>query len=120
VTLRGNDITNQHTGICVILGGAFPRYGLAVDPVVEGNRIHDCGRLPRTNHDHGIYVEGTRGARITGNLIYGNADYGVHLYPDADRSLIARNVIEGNGGGVMVAGVAAGEYPRAYTSDDNV
>jgi parallel beta-helix repeat protein len=120
VALRGNDITNRHTGICVILGGAFQRYGLAVAPVIQGNRIHDCGRLPRTNHDHGIYVEGTRGARITGNLIYGNADYGVHLYPDADRSLIANNVIEGNGGGVIVAGAEGGEYSRAYASDGNV
>ena len=120
VTLRGNDITNRHTGICVILGGAFPRYGIAIDPVVEDNRIHDCGRLPRTNHDHGIYVEGTRGARIVDNLIYGNADYGVHLYPDADGSLVARNVIEGNGGGVIVAGATGGEYPRAYASDHNL
>jgi parallel beta-helix repeat protein len=120
VTLRGNDITNHHTGICVILGGAFPRYGLAVDPVVEDNRIHDCGRLPRTNHDHGIYVEGTRGAKIVDNVIYGNADYGVHLYPNARGSLVARNVIEGNGGGVIVAGATGGEYARSYASDDNV
>jgi parallel beta-helix repeat protein len=120
VTLKGNDITNRHTGICVILGGGFTHYGVAVDPVVKDNRIHDCGRLPRTNHDHGIYVEGTRGAKIVDNLIYGNADYGVHLYPNADGSLVARNVIEGNGGGVIVAGASGGEYPRAYASDDNV
>jgi parallel beta-helix repeat protein len=120
VVLRGNDITNRHSGICVILGGAFPRYGVAVEPVVTRNRIHDCGRLPRTNHDHGIYAEGTRGARITGNFIYGNADYGIQLYPDADRSYIARNVIEGNGGGVIVAGESGGEYPRSYASDRNV
>jgi parallel beta-helix repeat protein len=120
VVLRDNDITNHHNGICVILGGAFPHYGIAVDPTVVGNRIHDCGRLPRTNHDHGIYVEGTRGAKIVRNLIYGNADYGVHLYPDADRTLVAYNVIEGNGGGVIVAGATGGEYPRSYASDDNL
>jgi parallel beta-helix repeat protein len=120
VTLRGNDITNHHTGICVILGGAFERYGIAVDPVVEDNRIHDCGRLPRTNHDHGIYDEGTRGARILGNLIYGNADYGVHLYPNADDGVVARNVIEGNGGGVIVAGASGGEYTHQYASDHNL
>jgi parallel beta-helix repeat protein len=120
IVLRGNSITNHHTGTCVILGGAFPRYGLAVDAVVDRNRIHDCGRLPRTNHDHGIYVEGTRGARITDNLIYANADYGVHLYPDADHSYVGHNVIEGNGGGVVVAGEAGGEYPGSYASDGNL
>jgi len=120
VVLRANSITNGYTGTCVILGGAFPRYGLAVDAVVTRNRIYECGRLPRTNHDHGMYVEGTRGARIVDNLIYANADYGIHLYPDADGSYIAHNVIEGNGGGIVVAGETGGEYPGSFASDDNL
>jgi len=120
VVFRANDVTNRHTGICFILGGAFTRYGLARDVVIDRNRIHDCGRLPRTNHDHGIYVEGSRGARITNNVIYGNADYGIHLYPDADDTYVAHNLVQGNGGGVIVAGAEGGEYPRAYTSDDNL
>jgi parallel beta-helix repeat protein len=121
VTFRDNEVTNEHTAICFALGGAFESYGVANDPVLEGNRIHDCGRLPATNHDHGIYLEGTRNARVTNNVIYDNADYGVHLYPDADGTYIAHNVIDGNGEGLIFAGESAGgEYSRDYSSDGNV
>ena len=51
---RGNDVTNDHTGICFILGEH--QYGRAIRTLIEHNRIHDCGRLPSTNLDHGIYV----------------------------------------------------------------
>ena len=122
VSLVGNDITNWHSAICVLLGPGFedpPQRAIA--PVVEGNRIHDCGRLPASGHDHGIYVEGTTNARIVGNLIYDNADYGIHLYPDADGSVIEYNVVDGNGGGLIFAGERAGsEYQFAHSSDDNV
>jgi len=104
VVLRGNEITNEHTAICVILGGAWDRYGRARDAVVDGNRIHDCGRLPATNYDHGIYVDGADNARIVNNLIYDNADWGVHLYPNALNTLVERNVIDGNGKGIIFAG----------------
>jgi len=121
VSLLRNEITNGHTGICVLLGPGFedpPQR--AIDPVVEGNRIHDCGRLPATGHDHGIYVEGTTNAHIDNNVIYDNADYGIHLYPDADGSVIVHNIIDGNGGGLIFAGErAGGEYQFAHSSDDN-
>jgi parallel beta-helix repeat protein len=122
VVLRRNEITNAHTAICVLLGPGFENASdRAVDPVVEGNRIHDCGRLPATGHDHGIYVEGTSNARIAHNLIYDNADYGIHLYPDADASYIANNVVDGNGGGLIFAGErAGGEYSGGHSSDNNV
>jgi parallel beta-helix repeat protein len=122
VSLLWNEITNEHSGICILLGPGFEDpLERAIDPVVEGNRIHDCGRLPPTGHDHGIYVEGTTNARITNNVIYDNAGYGVHLYPDGDGSFIASNVIDGNGGGLIFAGQAAGgEYEQPHSSDDNV
>lgn len=121
VAFRFTDVTNDHTAICFILGGDFNSYGRAVGTTIHGNRIHDCGRLPATNHDHGIYIEGARSTRVTNNVISGNADWGVHLYPDADDSYVANNVIFGNGGGVIIAGEAAGgEYSRSYASDTNV
>lgn len=121
VTLRGNDITNQHTGICILLGGSFVHYGRADGAVVEGNRVHNCGRLPQTNHDHGIYVEAARGTRIVSNWFYDNADWGIHLYPDADATYIAYNIIDGNGKGVIFAGErSGGEYSSSYSSDNNI
>jgi parallel beta-helix repeat protein len=122
VTFRGNEITNRNTGICLLLGAGFEsRYGRARNVVIDRNHIHHCGRLPARGHDHGIYVEGTDGVRITNNVINDNADYGIHLYPDAQGTYVARNVIDQNGGGVVFAGEDAdGEYEREYASSNNV
>ncbi|MGH2980089.1 MAG: right-handed parallel beta-helix repeat-containing protein [Solirubrobacterales bacterium] len=99
VTFSANDVTNHHTTICFIVGS--DTYGRARDAVIERNRIHDCGQLPATNHHHGIYVEASDRARITDNWIYDNADRGVQLFPDAQSTYIARNVIDGNGQGII-------------------
>jgi parallel beta-helix repeat protein len=99
-----NDVTNEHTGICFDLG--HPLYGAARQVTIRDNRIHDCGRLPRTNHDHGIYVGLARDTRIVGNRIYDNADVGVHMYPDAQGTYVAGNVIDSNGEGVLFGGTA--------------
>jgi parallel beta-helix repeat protein len=121
VVFRENDVSNHHTGICFAVGPEFSDYGFAYSTVIASNRIHDCGRLPRTNHDHGIYLEGSRRARVVGNLIYGNADWGVHLYPEADGSYIAHNIIDRNGGGITVASEGAGgEYEQDHSSDHNL
>jgi parallel beta-helix repeat protein len=121
IMIRGSNITNRHTGICITVGGGFERWGLAHDVSLLYNRIHDCGRLPATNHDHGIYVEGAVGTVIANNLIYDNADRGIQLYPNAQRSLVTNNVINGNGEGVIFGSESAGgEYQNAYASSGNV
>jgi nitrous oxidase accessory protein NosD len=99
VTFSATDVTNHHTTICFIVGSNT--YGRARDAVIERNHIHDCGQLPATNHHHGIYVEASDRARITDNWIYDNADRGVQLFPDAQSTYIARNVIDGNGQGII-------------------
>ena len=109
---RSNDVTNDHTGICFILGEH--QYGRAIRTLIEHNRIHDCGRLPATNLDHGIYVAASDDVRITNNWIYDNADWGVHLYPDAQHTMVEGNVIEGNGKGLIFAG------EDGHASSDNV
>jgi parallel beta helix pectate lyase-like protein len=101
VVFRNNDITTRNTTICFVLGS--DEYGRALRTVIERNQIHDCGALPPTNHHHGIYVEASDGVRITGNWIYDNADRGVQLFPDAQRTYVARNVIDGNGEGIVFA-----------------
>jgi parallel beta-helix repeat protein len=98
VVLRDDEITSEHTGICVLVGSYYsdpsPR-----NVTIVHNRIHDCGRLPATNHDHGIYISQSRGAIVRDNWIYDNADRGIQLYPDAQGSTITGNVIYGNGEG---------------------
>ncbi|MDX6452930.1 MAG: hypothetical protein QOH16_2979 [Gaiellaceae bacterium] len=103
VVFAANDVTNDHTAICFDLG-SVDGYGTAVDVRITGNRIHDCGKLPAQNHDHGIYVEKTRNAQIVGNTIVRNADRGVQLYPDAQNTLIEHNTIVGNGSGIIISG----------------
>ncbi|HJZ60739.1 MAG TPA: right-handed parallel beta-helix repeat-containing protein [Miltoncostaeaceae bacterium] len=102
VTFSGNEVTNYNTEICFILGSSI--FGRAVGVVIDGNRIHNCGALPSSNMDHGIYVAAANGVRITNNYIYDNVDRGVQLYPDAQGTLVANNVIDGNGEGVIISG----------------
>lgn len=102
ITFSNNEVTDENHGICFHLGK--PGEGRAEDIVIDGNRIHSCGRLPATGFDHGIYLNTTDRVRITNNFIYDNADYGVHMYPDAQNTYVANNVIDGNGRGVTFSG----------------
>jgi hypothetical protein len=103
IVFRNDDVTNQHKGICFNIG-SDTGYGRALNTVLEGNRIHDCGRLPSTNLDHGVYVVSADNTQIVDNFIYDNADRGVQLYPDAQYTTVANNVIDGNGEGVIFSG----------------
>jgi parallel beta-helix repeat protein len=111
VSFVGNDVTNDHHQICFLLGNSW---GAVKNTLVQGNRVHDCGRLPSTNLDHGIYVEVSTDAKILDNVIYDNADRGVQLYHDAQGTLVRGNVIDGNGEGIIFSG----DY--GYTSNNNV
>jgi hypothetical protein len=110
-----NDVTNANTTICFSLGATI--YGRAERTLIERNRIHRCGELPPTNLDHGIYVEHATDARIVDNVIVDNADRGVQLYPDAQDTYVARNVIDGNGEGVLIGGGAEELGPQASSGN---
>jgi parallel beta-helix repeat protein len=96
-TFLRDDITNDHHGICLEVFHAS-------DTTIRSSRIHDCGRLPATNLDHGIYVEDGDKTRILQNHIYDNADRGIQLYPRAYNTTIVGNVIDGNGEGILFSG----------------
>ena len=65
-----DDVTNDDVDtICFLLGDSGGVYGTADYTTIEDDRIHDCGALPATNYDHGIYVEESYGSRILDNLI---------------------------------------------------
>jgi hypothetical protein len=103
IVFSDNDVTNEHTGICFVLGHEL--YGVARDVTLQRNRVHDCGRLPPTNHDHGVYVSVARDTQVLDNWIYANADLGVHLYPEPRRTYVAGNVIDSNGEGLLFGGL---------------
>ena len=111
VTFSGNDVTNHNTEICFTVGGWGYR---PQNTVIENNNIHNCGKLPAQNGDHGIYIDDATGTIVRGNWIHNNADRGVQIYPNGDNSLITGNIIDSNGEGVIFGG-AGGQ-----TSDNNV
>jgi parallel beta-helix repeat protein len=111
-----NDVTNEHTEICFLLGNDW---GTANNTVIESNRIHNCGRMPAANHDHGIYLNAANDTEIIGNQIYDNADRGIQLYPNAQRTHIAGNVIDGNGEGIIFSG-AGSDTSNDTVVEDNI
>jgi nitrous oxidase accessory protein NosD len=106
VTFERNDVTTRHTTICFLLGS--DEYGRAMRTSIESNRIHNCGKMPANNHEHGIYVEASDDARIVDNWIYNNADRGVQLFPDSQGTYVARNVIDRNGQGIIFSRESSG------------
>jgi nitrous oxidase accessory protein NosD len=110
VSLVGNDITAAGNISCVLIGNLDRKVS---HTLVERNRIHRCGRTGKLAHL--IYVTHSQGAVIRDNLLVGNrGGWAVHLYPDADGTLIEGNVIDSNEGGVIFAGEGGS------TSDGNV
>ena len=110
VVIAGNDITSPDAGICV-----HPRSWGSQRPDnfrIVRNRIHDCGRKPPTEHDHGIYVADGYNGQIVGNAIFDNADRGIQLYPDARFTTVARNTVDANGTGIVFSQRSAGNTVR--------
>lgn len=104
VSFVRNQVTNDHSSICFLIAGQGGADYRVYNTLIARNRIHDCGTLPATNHEHGIYLQKTENATIRQNVIYNNADRGVQLYPDAQNTSITGNVIVGNGVGVIISG----------------
>ena len=102
VAFISNEVTNRHTAICFAVGNES--YGQAYNVTIRGNRIHDCGVLPPTNHQHGIYLHSPCCEQVTDNWVHDNADTGLNLFPNADENYIARNVVYGNGDNLSFAG----------------
>ena len=115
--LEGSDITNAWRGrSCVILGS--DSYGVAIRPIVRRNRFHECGSLANGNQDHAIYAQSVVDGRITGNTFWDSAAYAIQLYPNAQRTRVAYNVIDGGPPSVRGGIVFGGETSEA--SSDNV
>jgi len=110
--VRNNDITSIGQNICVGLGTVAGEVQIE-NAVVESNRIHGCGEVPRDNNTHGIYVSSSVKALIKHNLFYDNADRGVQLYPDSQETTVEGNIFDGNG----QAGNFGGDPP--YASSNN-
>ena len=74
---------------------------------VQGNVLHDCAGAAATLYGAGVLAAISSGARIVANVIFGNSGGdGVALSPNAQFSLVRRNLVVANLGGIYVGGDA--------------
>jgi hypothetical protein len=104
VALRGNDITNAGAD-CITLGDQT--FGPAKTAIIEGNRIHGCVA--------GVVGRVAESSLVANNFIYDNTGDGVALFPNGDSFTIERNIIDGNGHGVLF-----GSDGKVVSINDNV
>jgi parallel beta helix pectate lyase-like protein len=105
--LEDSEITNGwHGRSCLILGDSAA--GIAVRPLIRRNRFHECGSLANGNQDHAIYANHVVDGRISDNQFWNTAAYAIHLYPNARRTLVSGNTIDGGPpsvrGGIVIGG----------------
>ena len=84
------------------------------------SRVEPIQTAARSSHPprpRGAIWPTHRGATVVGaDAIYDNADWGIHLFPDAQGTDVAFNVLDGNGDGVIFARVRGGWPPAGTTS----
>ena len=117
VVIARNDITNVNRGRSCMMLGNTSGGGQAVRTRVEGNVFHECGSPANGNLDHGIYASNIVDGQIVNNVMKTPAAYSIQLYPHAQSTRVAHNVIDGGGstrGGIVFGG------DSSYASTNNV
>jgi Right handed beta helix region len=97
----GNDIAGRYRDRnvpCVLLDGVRAA-------VVEGNVVHDCTRTQRQDlYSAGIVVASALRARVQHNVVFHTRGDGIALAPNAQRTRVARNIVDGNVSGIYIGG----------------
>ncbi len=101
VRIVGNDIAGRYVDRsvpCVLLDGVR-------DVVVDANRVHDCVRTTRRDlYSAGIHVASALRVRIVHNLVFHALGDGIALAPNAQRTQVSRNLVDGNVSGIYIGG----------------
>jgi hypothetical protein len=118
VVVERSDITNRWRGDSCMILGSNDGAGGAVGTVVRGNRFHECGAPEHDNKDHSIYAANLSDGRIVNNVFWNHTSRAIQLYPDADRNLVSRNIIDG-GPPSRRGGIVIGSDDE-HTSSENV
>jgi Right handed beta helix region len=114
-----SNITNYRRGASCMILGDNSGWGQAMQPIIRHNRIHDCGSNALDyNHQHGIYGANVVAGRIVYNVIWNVAAKAVQLYPNAQQTRFAYNIIDGGGPSVRGGVIFGGDDTHA--SNDNV
>jgi chitodextrinase len=118
VVLEHNWITNLGRGRSCLILGSNSGYGQAARAIVRGNRFHDCGATANGNKDHGVYAQNVVDGEIVRNVFWNSAAYAIQLYPNAQRTRFAYNVVDGDTPSVRGGVVFGGD--SSYASSNNV
>jgi hypothetical protein len=103
--------------ICFVNNGGW---GVSYRTLIVRNRIHHCGDLPATNHDHGIYCGDGTDWQVYDNVIDHNADRGFQSH-GCQNARLFYNVIDSNGQGVNYTTSASGNrYARNVISNSKL
>jgi hypothetical protein len=119
VLIEDNDITNKLRGESCLILGSNDGAGGAVRTIVRRNRFFDCGSPANDNKDHAIYAARLSDGRIERNLFVNSAGKTIQLYPNSDRTVVVRNVIDG-GQDTVRGGIAIGGDDDFASSDNLV
>jgi hypothetical protein len=117
VVIEDSDITNAWRGRSCLMLGNVSGGGQAVAPIVRGNTFHECGSPSNDNHDHAIYAANVAGGEIVGNLFYNSAAYTVQLYPNAQGTYFAHNIVDGSAPSVRGGLVFGGDTDHASSNN---
>jgi len=118
VVVEDSDITNVGRGPSCLMLGNNSGAGQATRVVVRRNRFHDCGSTTNGNKDHAIYAENVTSGQIVGNVFWNSAAYAIQLYPNAQGTLFAHNVIDGDSPSIRGGIVFGGD--TSYASSNNL
>jgi Disaggregatase related len=117
VVVQNSEITNAWRGLsCMMLGSSSGVQALR--PIVRANKLYACGSRANGTKDHGIYAANLLQGQIVDNVIYDSAAYAIQLYPNAQRTRFAHNVVDGGLPSVRGGLVFGGD--SRYASRDNV
>jgi Right handed beta helix region len=97
VHISDNHVHGFKGGDCIVT----ERNGYSMHDIdIVGNITHDCGSSAL---QHGIYVSHPNG-RVSNNVSYGNAGYGIHCWHNCNKLIISNNLVFNNHEGGMVIG----------------
>jgi parallel beta helix pectate lyase-like protein len=83
---------------CVVIDGV---HGV----VIDGNRIHGCTLATRKDlYAPGVLVVSAVRTRITNNVVFHTVGDGIALAPNAQRSRVEHNLVDGNVSGISLGG----------------
>jgi hypothetical protein len=100
--IAGDDVSgpgfrNRNTA-CILLDGVR-------GAVVDGNRVHNCTLANRRDlYAPGIFAASSLRSQISNNIVYHTLGDGIALAPNAQRTTVTHNIVDGNVSGIYIGG----------------